>query len=406
MDSEVHELEGAFMGKSKELLFIRYISIFILVFQILILGAFLGGYTPQAGISSKIAPLIFILLFVINNHLRLFYFEKQWQVVGSICLEFAAVPFAHIYFGGTIVFYLIGVSIDIFALDNKIIRYFFGTGILILTLLPRFSASREESFILFGLMAILFVLLSYISRLYSSKKEAQHLYDKLRISEEKLIKANDELEGYLQSIEEITLLRERNRISREIHDSVGHALSTAMIQLSAMETIADKEGSRLKPIAGNLRAFINESFQDVKMAVRELRPNEYEDYQGLLRLQEACNSFEKLSGVKVKVILSKGDWNLTSKQSSHLYRITQEVLSNSLRHGKATEIKVVMNFTKEEFVLSFNDNGVGTNKIEETGLGLKNIRERAEEIEAMVDMKSSKGKGFFIKVIVPREKEV
>ena len=127
-------------------------------------------------------------------------------------------------------------------------------------------------------MAILFVLLSYISRLYSSKKEAQHLYDKLRISEEKLIKANDELEGYLQSIEEITLLRERNRISREIHDSVGHALSTAMIQLSAMETIADKEGSRLKPIAGNLRAFINESFQDVKRAVRELRPNEYEDY--------------------------------------------------------------------------------------------------------------------------------
>ena len=77
-----------------------------------------------------------------------------------------------------------------------------------------------------------------------------------------------------------------------------------------------------------------------------------------------------------------------------------------MRHGKATEIKVVMNFTKEEFVLSFNDNGVGTNKIEETGLGLKNIRERAEEIEAMVDMKSSKGKGFFIKVIVPREKEV
>ncbi|MEG2935901.1 MAG: sensor histidine kinase, partial [Clostridium sp.] len=290
--------------------------------------------------------------------------------------------------------------------SNKVFRYILGTAVLTLTLLPGFSDTREEGFIFFGLMSILFILLSYISRLYSSKREAQHLYDKLRVSEDKLIKANDELEGYLQSIEEITLLKERNRISREIHDSVGHALSTAMIQLSAMETVADKEGSNLKPMAGNLRAFINESFQDVKGAVRELKPDEYDDYQGLLRLQEVCNSFEKLSGVRVKTILSKGDWNLTSKQSNHLYRITQEVLSNSLRHGKATEIKVVMNFTKEEFVLSFNDNGVGTDKIEETGMGLKNIRERAAEIEAFVDMKSSKGRGFFVKVIVPREKEI
>ncbi|MEG2017920.1 MAG: sensor histidine kinase [Clostridium sp.] len=394
------------MGKSKELLFIRYISIFILLFQVLILGSFLGGDAPQPGITSKVVPLVFILMLIINNHLRVFHFEKQWQVVSSIILEVLVVPFAHIYFGGTIVFYLIGASIDIFTLSNKVFRYILGTAVLTLTLLPRFSDTREEGFIFFGLMSILFILLSYISRLYSSKREAQHLYDKLRVSEDKLIKANDELEGYLQSIEEITLLKERNRISREIHDSVGHALSTAMIQLSAMETVADKEGSNLKPMAGNLRAFINESFQDVKGAVRELKPDEYDDYQGLLRLQEVCNSFEKLSGVRVKTILSKGDWNLTSKQSNHLYRITQEVLSNSLRHGKATEIKVVMNFTKEEFVLSFNDNGVGTDKIEETGMGLKNIRERAAEIEAFVDMKSSKGRGFFVKVIVPREKEI
>ena len=383
------------MRKSKELLLIRYISLFILIFQVFIVED-----------NRSIVSLIFILLLVINNQLRIFYFDKQWQDLISMVIELCAITLAQVSFGGNIIFYLIGLAIDTFTLENKLSKYLCGVLIMGITILPRFSSGIQESFVSFVLMGILFSLLSYISRLYSTKRKAQYLYDKLRVSEEKLIAANEELEGYLHSIEEITLLKERNRISREIHDSVGHALSTAMIQLSAMEAVADKEGSNLKGMAGNLRSFINESFQDVKKAVRELRPDEYDNYQGLLRLQEICKNFEKLSGVRVKTIVSKGEWNLSTKQINHLYRITQEVLANSLRHGKATEVKVVMNFTSEEFVMSFKDNGVGTNNIMESGLGLKNIKERAAEIDAIVDMKSVLGNGFFVKIIVPREKEV
>lgn len=383
------------MRKSKELLLIRYISLLILIFQVFIVGD-----------NRNIVSLIFILLLIINNQLRIFYFDKQWQDLSSMVIELFAITLAQVSFGGNIIFYLIGLAIDTFTLENKLSRYICGVLIMGITILPSFSSGVQESFVSFVLMGILFSLLSYISRLYSTKMKAQYLYDKLRVSEEKLIAANEELEGYLHSIEEITLLKERNRISREIHDSVGHALSTAMIQLSAMEAVADKEGSNLKGMAGNLRSFINESFQDVKKAVRELRPDEYDNYQGLLRVQEICKNFEKLSGVRVKTIVSKGEWNLSTKQVNHLYRITQEVLANSLRHGKATEVKVVMNFTSEEFVMSFKDNGVGTNNIMESGLGLKNIKERAAEIDAIVDMKSALGKGFFVKIIVPREKEV
>ncbi|MEG2288670.1 MAG: sensor histidine kinase [Clostridium sp.] len=382
------------MRKSKELLFIRYISLFILAFQLMVISE-----------NRGIITLVFILLFIINNQLRIFYFEKQWQRILSILMEIAIIPLAQMNFGGSIIFYLIGVSIDTFTLGNSFMKYFYEVIILVFSFLPILSETKEESFVYFSLMGILFILLSYISRLHNTKKQAQNLYDKLRISEGKLIEVNKELEGYLQSIEEITLLKERNRISRDIHDSVGHALSTAMIQLSAMEAVADKEGSALKPMAGNLRAFMNKSFQEVKVAVRELKPDEYDNYQGLLRLQETCKTFEKLSGVRVKTIVSKGEWNLSSKQISHLYKINQEVLSNSLRHGKAKEVKVIMNFTEDEFVMSFNDNGVGTDKIEESGLGLKSIRERAEELGAVLDMKSGVGKGFFIKLIVPRETE-
>ncbi|WP_346935482.1 sensor histidine kinase [Clostridium sp.] len=383
------------MVKSKELLLMRYISFCILTFQLFV----------EVG-NKSIVSLVFLLLFIINNHLRTFYLEKERNVILSIIIELAVIPLAQLNFGGTIIFYLIGVSIDLFAFKNNIVKYGIGLIILFIGIYPKFSGPIEDGIINFVLLGLFFILLSYISRLYSTKVEAQQLYDKLRVSDEKLIEANKELEGYVESIEELTLLKERNRISREIHDSVGHTLSTALIQLSAMEAIAEKENSSMKDMVGNLRAFISESFQDVKRAVRELKPDEYDNYQGILRLQEVCKNFERMSGVEVKVIISKSDWNLSTKQINHLYRMTQEVLSNSLKHGKATMVKVIMNFAEDEFVISFNDNGVGTDKIVESGLGLRSIRERAEEIDGLVDMKSSGGNGFFVKVIVPREMEV
>ncbi len=373
----------------------RYISFFILTFQLLV-GAE----------NKRIVSLIFLLLFIINNHLRIFYFKKERNIILSIIIELVFIPVAKLNFGGTIIFYLIGVCIDLFALKNKIVKYGLCLLILVIGIYPKFSIPIEDGIINFVLLGIFFILLSYISRLCSTKVEAQQLYDKLRVSDEKLIEANKELEGYIQSIEELTLLKERNRISRDIHDSVGHTLSTAIIQLSAMEAIAEKENSYMKDMLGSLRAFISENFQDVKKAVRELKPDEYDNYQGILRLQEVCKNFERMSGVEVKIIISKGDWNLSTKQASHLYRIIQEVLSNSLKHGKATMVKVIMNFTDDDFVMSLSDNGIGTDNIVESGVGLKSIRERVSELDGIVHMKSSKDNGFFVKVIVQREVEV
>ena len=383
------------MVKSKELLLIRYISFVILVIEMFVKE---GNYS--------VLSIIFILLFIINNHLRIFHINRERMFYLSIVIELAAVCIGKLTFGCSIIFYLIGISIDIFTVKNSVLKYLFAGTVLILGTNPVFNKNVEERIVTSVLLIIFFILLNFISRLYSTKLKAQSLYDKLKVSDEKLIEANKELEGYIESIEEFTLLKERNRISREIHDSVGHTLSTAMIQLSAMEAILDKENNPIKDMVKNLRIFINESFQDVKKAVKELKSDEYENYSGVLRLQDVCKNFERMSGVEVKVIVSKGDWNLSTKQVGHLYRITQEVLSNSLKHGKATQVKVIMNFTLEEFIMSFNDNGEGTDKIVESGIGLKSIKERIDELDGIVEMKSSRKNGFFIKVTVPRELEV
>ena len=100
------------MVRSKELLLIRYISFFILIFQLFI-------EYENKGIGS----IVFILIFIINNHLRMFYLNKDSMKVSSIILELLVVSFAQLKFGGIIIFYLIGVSFDIFALENKVSKY-------------------------------------------------------------------------------------------------------------------------------------------------------------------------------------------------------------------------------------------------------------------------------------------
>ena len=383
------------MNKSKELLCVRYIVFIFLIYQLFC----------ESG-NNSLFSLIFILLIIINNNLRVFFIENEKIKIISIALEFMLIPIAQLSFGGWILFYLIGAIIDVFTLKNKYIKRVFIIVSVLIGITEKFNESFESGIVNLFILGVFIILLNYIERLYSTKLEAQKLYDKLRVSEEKLIEANNELEGYVQSIEEITLLKERNRISREIHDSVGHALSTAMIQLSAMEAIGKKEKSSLGEMAGNLREFINESFQDVKKAVKELKPDEYDNYQGVLRIQEVCKNFKKMSGVDVKVIVSKGEWNLSTKQVGNLYRITQEVLSNALRHGKATVVNIIMNFTEDDFVISFKDNGKGTDTIQESGVGLKSIRERVNEMNGLVDIKSSIDNGFFIKITIPKEKEI
>lgn len=381
------------MNKSRELLSIRYISIIALFMEIFINNN-----------DIKYIGIIFVLLLILNNHLRIYYIKNEMVMIISLVLEIIYIGIAHNFFGGNIIFYILGIIIDTYTIGAKLIRQCILVLVFIAVSVNTHIAGTTITNIV--LLAFIYILFYYIEELYKSKMDAQKLYDKLKVSEEKLIEANEELENYADSVEQLTLLKERNRISRDIHDSVGHALSTAMIQLSAMESLGETQSKVMGDMAGSLRGFINESFQDVKMAVNELRPDEYENYQGIFRIQEVCKNFEKLSGIKVKTRVSKGEWNLTTKQLQHLYRITQEVLSNSLRHGKATQINIVMNFVDEEFVISFKDNGNGVDNIVESGLGLKGIKERTMEMGGFVDMKSTTNEGFFIKVVIPKEREI
>lgn len=379
------------MNKNPELLLLRVFSILFLIIQTLLVNKGIVWIS-----------LMVLLSIFINGNLRLFYLKKDISKYISIIVEIIVAFILHRFSGGVLALYFVGTLIDIATLDRKYINYLLAIVIYLGSINSAFHESDYGILVLIMITALI-VLLNCMARLYKTKVEAQTLYDRLRVSEEKLKEANEELEVYASTIEELAVLKERNRISREIHDSVGHTLSTAMIQLSAMERIGEKEGSSLGEMAKNLREFISESFSDVKRAVTALKPEEYTNVEGIIKISEVCRNFEKLSGVKVRMNISESRWSLSGRQSQNIYRITQEILSNSLRHGKATEVNIIINFMPREVVFSFKDNGIGTEKVVESGLGLKSIRERVRELNGSVNMESEKDRGFFVKFVVPRE---
>lgn len=377
------------MDKSKLILYIRYISLFLVLID----------YSSYFNMLS-LSVVTVLLLFFINNQLRFFNLQKhKIQNYISIFLEIFIVLTMYKLSDHFTIFYLIPIIIDISSLTIDKLKYALIFIILSISILLQIESSIIVAVENSSILLIVFLLSDYIYNQSLSKLNYQNLYDKLRISEDNLKKANKELEIYASSIEELTILKERNRISREIHDSVGHALSTTIIQLGALEKLLKKDED-LFELVHELREFVNKSYIDVRNAVSKLKPTEYEKYQNLFKIEELIKQFEKLSNVDVKCTISKNTWPLSSIQFSSVYRIIQESLSNSLKHGHASKIKVFITFNNDSCTISIKDNGIGCENIKK-GNGLNSISERIMEIDGDIKFVNTDD-GFLVQGNFPK----
>jgi len=377
----------------KKLFIIRCIVILLLVF----------GVSVFKVSNISYYTVVLLLLFIINSQIRFFTFrDKSLLVFGSLCIEWILAYVTYKNFGGIIFFYYFIAALDSAFLIKGFLSYFSCALAVVMMVLAGLNLGISEILTSTSALIILCILADYIKEEKIRKLEAQELYDKLRVTDEKLKKANEDLKSYANSIEELTLLRERNRISREIHDSVGHSLATMIIQLGAIEKVAESNGAAAAEMAKNLGDFAKISLQDVRAAVRALKPREFEEYEGILAVEELIKNFEKLTGIEVRLSFTKEKWQLNSDQSFVIYRVVQEFLSNAVRHGKATKVNIFMNFTKGSLIITMEDNGSGADKIVK-GVGLTSISERVRELKGDVSYSSKRGEGFFLKVVLYSE---
>lgn len=345
--------------------------------------------------------IVILLIYIINNQLRYFILPREKNyIVSSLIIEILLGYNLYTLAGnfGGLIFILLLIDIIYMFKKVYILIYILGITLLIIT-------QKNLELLISWLIAALpiFLLLTKVKDEEERKLEAQNLYDKLREKDEELKRVNKELEVYANTIEEITILRERNRISREIHDNVGHALSTIIIQLGAIEKICKNDIETTSMMAKNLGDFTKESMERVRGAVRAMKPREFEEYEGVIAVSEMIKNFQKLTGVEVKLRVSDNVWKLNSDQTMVIYRIIQEFLSNAVRHGKSTEVKIFLNFLETHLRVHLKDNGLGCSKVV-PGIGLQSIKERVASWGGNIEYFTKEGQGFELVVTMDKAK--
>ncbi|HSI67376.1 MAG TPA: sensor histidine kinase [Planococcus sp. (in: firmicutes)] len=212
--------------------------------------------------------------------------------------------------------------------------------------------------------------------------------------------SNERAENQDQLIQE-RLVIERQRLARELHDSVSQQLFAASMLLSSMT-----ERQEASPSLLQTERMIQQAQLEMRALLLHLRPAALHDKslrQGL---------YELLSELKEKVFFTieykLEEIPLQKGAEDHLFRIAQETLSNTLRHSKATEVHVLFIERDNFAILRIQDNGVGfeSDQSKSTSYGLKHIEERAIEIGATSKIISVPSEGTIIEIKVPIERKV
>lgn len=366
----------------------------------MLLEIIIGIIVNKTSLSLSLI-VIYSMIFIINNQLMVFSYQKKLLKIIGFILEIALIIVGVRFAGGYIFTYFMLAVFDCNLIFENPLKLIFDACIILLEAGLLFNSDIKTIFVNITIVLSIMLIIYFMKDENNRKIIAQELYDKLRVSEEKLKKANKELEVYASSIEEVTLLRERNRLSREIHDSVGHALSTIVIQLGAIERIIDKDSEKAKKLVFDMRKFTQKSLDDVRLAVREIRPKEFEEYEGIIIIEEFIKNLKKLTGIDIKLSFTKEKWSLNKEQTFVIYRIIQEFIVNSVRHGKADRVNIFMSYEEDRLHLTLKDNGCGCENVVE-GIGLKGMRERVNEISGDFEYYTKPNEGFIVKAHISK----
>ena len=226
----------------------------------------------------------------------------------------------------------------------------------------------------------------------------EEIYKKLKYEEE-LTSRSAMLSSSLDSQHELGLMQERNRIARDLHDSIGHALSTVIIQLEAIAKLSEDESPKAAEMSLNLRDFTKSSLDDVRTSINHLKPKNYDKFEFIDSLKALVDNYNLSSPIDSYFSFNKPLWTLNSSQQELIYRAIQEFLSNSTKHSNADEIRIFLNYNLESIILSMQDNGQGASEVVE-GIGLKSLKERVSLNNGSLQISTAINEGFRTRIVL------
>jgi signal transduction histidine kinase len=204
-----------------------------------------------------------------------------------------------------------------------------------------------------------------------------------------------------QQAEQLAVVRERERLARELHDSVSQSLySLTLLSEAGRRLVKAGDLERVEEYLDRLGEISQHALKEMRLLVYELRPLVLKR-EGLARaLQHRLDAVEKRAGIEARLLID-GQVKLPAPIEEGLYRIAQEALNNALKHARATSVTVRIHSEGDIVELEVADNGVGFDpqaRADEGGMGLVSMRERAERMGSSLIILSTPGEGTRVKI--------
>jgi len=199
---------------------------------------------------------------------------------------------------------------------------------------------------------------------------------------------------------ELTLIEERQRLSRELHDSVSQALYSSNLIAESVPLVVEKNPKRALELIQQIRTLNRAALAEMRTLLYELRPDALVHTELAELIDQLLHAAEGRKRVITKLFTTDGELKLPSEVHISLYRIAQESIHNILKHSRAKHITVYLDKAIDKVALKIIDDGVGIEQgIKTSGLGLSTMKERAAIIGANLDITSQAGQGTQISIV-------
>lgn len=259
------------------------------------------------------------------------------------------------------------------------------------------SALNIADNFLLMLNIIVFIMYMFVMILeeVNESKRVMQLNDELQV-------LNKQLQEYASIQEKMGETKERNRLAREIHDTLGHTLTGLSVGIDAAMMILDIDSDATKKQLSILSETARSGLKDVRRSVEKLRPDALERYSLQEALEKMIIDFEVVSKVNINFVCHLESLSFNKDEEEVIYRIIQEGLTNALRHGHAKNVFISFALENSKLLIIIEDDGVGCKDLE-YGFGLHHMEERIKILDGR--LRAYGHDGFVIIAEIPLRKE-
>ncbi len=384
----------------------------ILTVVLTVIGAVSVFSSPDLQQPKQLIPFIFLLVLHIALHWLSPYlnFAKPWS------LPYLSIQGALVFviswlmgnptLGIGLYMALIGEAVGI--LRKVRMNAVAITVYLVLSLLNFFLYSGWES-VRSWAISILPMTIFVVTYVILFTRQADARASAVKLAHE-LEEANQQLAAYADKIQQLTLTTERQRMARELHDTLSQGLAGTILQLEAADShLSNQRPERAQTIIRQAMERARTTLADARRVIDDLRSGIASNGTELIdSIQAESNHFTTAFGVPVELTLNIPD-HLSERLKEQIYRIISEFLTNTARHAHASQVKICIEPENQQVKITAWDNGIGFNPDQEIGkpghYGLLGLRERVRLANGQIEIKSSPKQGTCLTVNLPMDQE-